>query len=174
MGATALLLVVENGHKNVVDVLLKHGADVSTPLQQVNPDHKAFNVMAGDTPLHVASRLGNTAVVRRLIAKNADIEALNSQQQTPVDVAHEESRYADELKLLYYSKKVERLPDNYYEHSLGFFSKKISAAQIRAATSAFKSVIFGGANQSCLKAHQDALNTNELKPLCQRLYRKHA
>ena len=167
-GATALLLAIENGHKNVVDVLLKHNADINIPLQTDGDYHKKFNVVAGDTPLHVASRLGSVAIVRGLLKKGANIETINSHQQTPIDVAVKDARYTNELKLLDLSAKVNRLTSN-NRKTFSLFGHKFnygcSAGQIKNATNALKGVIFEGANESCLNAHKDALNSDEIKPI---------
>jgi len=147
-GATALLFAIENSHKNVVDVLLKHDADITIPLQTNYTYHEKFNVVAGDTPLHVASRLGEVAIVQVLINKNADIEAVNSQGQKPADVAKKDSRYGSELKLLTYIAKVNRLPDNHYKNSFSFFNGSVnlslgcSSTEKKAAAKALGKVVF--------------------------------
>lgn len=169
-GATALLLAIEHGHKNVVDVLLNHNADITIPLQTSSTYHDKFNVKAGDTPLHAASKSGSPTIVRKLLRKNANIETLNNQNQTPVDVALKDSKYANELKLLDYSIKTNRRPDNHFKRSFTIFGHTFtgygcSAKQKKDAANALKSVIFDGADKSCLDAHQEALNNGDLKSI---------
>src|SRR3990167_196177 len=73
-GATALMLAIEKNHENVVDVLLKNGADYSIALRSNTSYHKHFNVVAGDTPLHAAIKLGRIDIVTVLII-NRDTKA---------------------------------------------------------------------------------------------------
>src|SRR3990167_7884321 len=166
-GATAVMFATENGYKNVVDVLLKNGADCSIALQRNTSYHKHFNVVAGDTPLHVASRLNNVAIVRKLINSNANIETVNSQKQTPLDVAVKNAK--NELKLLDYLTKTNRRENNHYKTSFSIFGHTFvfgySAKQKKDAASALKEVVFKGAHKSCLDTHKGALNNGELKTI---------
>jgi RNA polymerase primary sigma factor len=52
----------------------------------------------GDTPLHLAARMGNLALCDLFIRSGADPDALNHERQTPADVAHAEGhRLASQL-----------------------------------------------------------------------------
>jgi ankyrin repeat protein len=158
-GATALIFAIENDHKDVVDVLLKHKADITISLRANGIYHNKFNVVAGDTPLHIASRLGNVAIVHSLLQRNADIKVTNSNDETP-------GKYSNELKLLDYSLKVNRRPVNHYKKSFTFFGYTMdfgySAKQKQDAVEALKSVIFDNADKSSLDNHKEALNNGEL------------
>ena len=65
-GLTALHAAAENGHLDIVRLLLDHDADID-----------AQDSM-GRTPLHVASQQGHRDIVRLLLEHNADILALDS------------------------------------------------------------------------------------------------
>jgi ankyrin repeat protein len=176
-GATALFCAVENGRKNVVDILLKHNANLSIALQDDGVYHKKFNVVVGDTPLHVASRLGSTAIIASLIGRNASIEATNNQQQKPIDVARKGSGCANALKLLDYLAKVDHriLTKGSDDHTKSFtifgykFNFGFSAQKKKDAAEALRKVIFDGADESCLVVHRAALNNGNLKKISQRL-----
>lgn len=52
----------------------------------------------GDTPLHLAARMGNLALCDFFVRSGADPDALNHERQTPADVAHAEGhRLASQL-----------------------------------------------------------------------------
>ena len=168
-GATPLLFAIEHKHKNIVDILLKLNADISIPLETGSDYHTKFKVVAGDTPLHVASKLGSTRIICSLLNKNANIETLNNQHLTPVDVAIKNSKYANELKLLDYLTKVNRREDNHYKASFKIFGHLFkfgcSAKQKKDAANALKNVIFDHADKSCLDAHRKALKNGQLKSI---------
>ena len=74
LGFNSLLcMLVELGHKEVVELLIANGADV-------NP--KDDNVMA---PLNAAVELGHKEVVELLIAKGADVNAKDKDGDTPLN-----------------------------------------------------------------------------------------
>ena len=58
---------IEAGRLGVVELLLQKGVTVNRPRTYDD----------GDTPLHVAARLGRTDIVRLLMAKGADPRAVN-------------------------------------------------------------------------------------------------
>merc|ERR1719494_116550 len=74
-GWTPLHLAAYFGHKEVVDALLKHGANVNT-----------INGM-GDTPLHRAAFTGRRDVVLMLLHHNADVSVINGEGRTPFQMA---------------------------------------------------------------------------------------
>ena len=63
---TVLLLAVPGGHMDVVELLLKNGADVN-----------ASDENYGRAALHVASRENHFDVVKLLIQNGADVTALD-------------------------------------------------------------------------------------------------
>ncbi|EDO39766.1 predicted protein [Nematostella vectensis] len=82
-GWTPVLLASYFGHKDVVEILIKAGADIN-----------AQNGM-GYTALHLASFTGRTAVVLLLLENNADVTIINGEGKTPSQVANK-----DEIKQL--------------------------------------------------------------------------
>jgi ankyrin repeat protein len=80
--ATALHYAAERGYKDVVELLISHGADVSA--RRTYP--------AGDTPLHGAARAEHENIVRLLVDNGADVNAKNNEGLTPADVAVRNTR----------------------------------------------------------------------------------
>ena len=74
---TALHLAAENPNPNIVNILLKKGANT-----------KAID-SSGETPLHkaAASKYGNTENIIALIKKGADVNTTNSSGETPLHKA---------------------------------------------------------------------------------------
>ncbi|GHU22519.1 hypothetical protein FACS189472_15410 [Alphaproteobacteria bacterium] len=70
--ATALHVAVENGHYDVVQLLLKSGAFVE------------LKNRLGDTALHAAARTGNVPIAKLLVKAGADKEAKNNSGSTPL------------------------------------------------------------------------------------------
>jgi ankyrin repeat protein len=74
-GSTPLHCATWKGQKEVVEVLLQHGADVNV---HNNNDHW------GTTPLHAAAHGNQKAIAELLIAHGADINAINLNGRTPL------------------------------------------------------------------------------------------
>lgn len=70
-GATALIIAAQQGHEDVVEVLLRAGAN---PNERSLHNPLLFND-GGGTPLTAAAFSGHTAVVQRLIEAGADVNA---------------------------------------------------------------------------------------------------
>ena len=77
----------QEGHKNIVQLLLDAGADIET-----RDD-------SGDTPLIIASYKGRTEVVKLLVDAGADIEAMDDAGDTPLYTASEQG-HAPTVQLL--------------------------------------------------------------------------
>ena len=73
--STPLHCAVWKGHKDIVELLLKHGADVNAKNQ---------NEHWGDTPLHAAAHANQRDIAEILIAHKADVNAKNSSGRTPL------------------------------------------------------------------------------------------
>ena len=74
---TQLCVASLNGHTEIVNVLIREGADV-------NKAHKD-----GCTPLYVASENGHTEIVNVLIKEGADVNKAHNDGWTPLYVASE-------------------------------------------------------------------------------------
>ena len=74
-GSTALHCAVWKGHLEVVEFLLKAGANVHS---QNSNDHW------GTTPLHAAAHANQTAILQVLIDAGADINAKDMNGKTPL------------------------------------------------------------------------------------------
>lgn len=72
---TPLHLAAFHGHKEVVEFLLEHGAEVNA------------RTTAWVTPLHFAAQIGNREVVELLLAHKAKINAVDSKGWTPMNRA---------------------------------------------------------------------------------------
>ncbi len=107
-GNTALHQVAENGYKSVAEVLLAHGADVtSLNSHQRTPLHfaaeKGFKAVAElllvrganpnlkddhrSAPLHLAVQANNQALVELLLASKADVNSQNEEGWSPLHIA---------------------------------------------------------------------------------------
>jgi ankyrin repeat protein len=86
---TALMWAAAEGHVDVVDVLLKAGADpnrqahVTSLTQRHNADHPT----GGFTALMYAARGGNEAMVRRLVAGGANVNLKNGDEASAAMIA---------------------------------------------------------------------------------------
>ena len=87
-GGTPLYDATWNGHKEVAELLLANGADVS-----------AKNKF-GFTPLHNAAMRGHKEIAKLLIAEGADVNAKTKDNTTPLDLATEynQTEIADILR----------------------------------------------------------------------------
>jgi ankyrin repeat protein len=92
---TALMWAAAEGHLDVVDVLIEAGADpnrqghITTLTDRNNADHPT----GGFTALMFAARAGNDALVRRLIAKGANINLKNGDGASAAMVAMYNDRF---------------------------------------------------------------------------------
>lgn len=110
------------GHAEVVDYLIKAGAEVNSPSKnslKVAPIQSAVagghlevtallleagaspNVCeaGGYTPLHTAAHNGDVQIVHKLLFGGADLEAKSEKQETPLDMA-QKSGYQEVVTLL--------------------------------------------------------------------------
>lgn len=64
-GWTPLVWAIENGHTNVVKLLLGCGADIH------------LRDSEGNVSIHWGAYSGNTEIIKLLVAKGADLESVN-------------------------------------------------------------------------------------------------
>jgi ankyrin repeat protein len=80
--AMPLHSAVAGGQENIVEWLLKYGADPNAREQ------------GGYAPLHAAAQNGNTEIIRTLIYGGADLTLRNDHGKTPLDIALERGHTA--------------------------------------------------------------------------------
>jgi ankyrin repeat protein len=113
---SAIHLAALEGRNNVIEVLLKHGVNVNSSYADY-----------GQTPLHFAVRGGHLDTVKILIAKGAEINALDGDGHPPI-------RYARKIYIYDYLKKNGAL--NTYEARLkaaGLTAEDKKKPPVRAA-----------------------------------------
>lgn len=74
-GMTPLVVAVQWGHRNVVNILIEEGAD------------PRFCCCGGNTPLHIAARRGHSEICWALLIAGADPTLKNEAGRTPLDLA---------------------------------------------------------------------------------------
>jgi ankyrin repeat protein len=79
---TPIHLAAEEGHAEMIKLILKHGGDVNSRTEGVNCI----------TPLHIAAAKGRAAAVETLIAAGADINAGDLAKKTPLTWAIEKEQ----------------------------------------------------------------------------------
>ncbi|MHC9538523.1 MAG: ankyrin repeat domain-containing protein [Vulcanimicrobiota bacterium] len=91
---TPLLLAAESGWKNVVDVLISHGADIKARMKCSEWWDSGY------TPLHMAVRWNYRIVAETLIESGADVNAEDDRGKTPLAIARDcgFTRMADMLR----------------------------------------------------------------------------
>jgi ankyrin repeat protein len=91
-GWTPLHMAAEEGHREIVDLLIAKGADINATA--------GAGAGVGWTPLHEAAEEGHKKVVGLLILKGADINVKNGDGRTPLDLAikHKNAEIADILR----------------------------------------------------------------------------
>jgi ankyrin repeat protein len=77
-GTTPLHDAALGGHREIVELLLDHGADINIKDQE-----------SGATPLYYAASMGRVEVVELLIGKGADLTLKNKRGRGPVEAAVE-------------------------------------------------------------------------------------
>lgn len=98
-GHTPLGLALKSDNLAIVEYLLEKGADASASLNKAIDDFSEHALLLcahvkdvnacgtdGDTPMHVAFRHGNVAVVQALLARGARLDVRNTAHQTLFDI----------------------------------------------------------------------------------------
>lgn len=83
LGYTPLMAAIEGGHEDVIDFLLKSGANV-------NPEVIArmeVEGLGGASPLYTATRKENLAVIRKLLKRGVDVNRPSGNGWTPLKSA---------------------------------------------------------------------------------------
>ncbi len=76
---TALHAAIAGNHEHIVNLLLSHGADVSSTCEG--------SLRLGFSPLHVAAYFGRVSIAEVLLVRGADKHAENSDGDTPASIA---------------------------------------------------------------------------------------
>jgi len=95
IGYTPLMAAIEGGHEDVIDFLLKGGANV-------NPEVIArmhVEGLGGASPLHTATRKGNLAVIKKLLKHGVDVNRPSGNLWTPLKSAAQQGNL-DIVKVL--------------------------------------------------------------------------
>ncbi|MDB5336840.1 MAG: serine/threonine-protein phosphatase 6 regulatory ankyrin repeat subunit B-like [Planctomycetaceae bacterium] len=102
MRRTPLIWAAGTGQLDVIELLLKLGADVKVRVPQFFQAHDYFSGphvfddddKIGETALHVAAAAGHSQVIPPLLENGADINALHREKRTPIELAVENKRSA--------------------------------------------------------------------------------
>lgn len=82
----------------LINLLIEEGADVNL-------------IQDGETPLHLAIRIGDIEVVKSLVEKGADLTINNDNGESPLDVVKQELRSGDELSFFQNKQKYKPIFD---------------------------------------------------------------
>ena len=92
--STLLFPVIEADNEDMLDFLIKKGADVNQSYAEPRgasvhmvPYFESTKAVSGDTPLHSAARSGLSSMIETLIASDADVHALNAEADSPLSKA---------------------------------------------------------------------------------------
>jgi len=177
-GATALAYAIIKRQDAIVDMLLEQKADVSLPVTGNFGNREDVEIVAGDTPLHIAARFGNEELVTKLLMANgAIIEARNSKGQTPADVARANSKTRDMLKLFQCHLKIIHLDEAQHKKSITLFGHEfnygVSVIEQKAAVSELLKLYKSNQlDESILARHPDAFKSGELGSIARRILGK--
>ncbi|CAD5114407.1 DgyrCDS3541 [Dimorphilus gyrociliatus] len=149
-GNTALILAARNGHDNVVEELLKHGANVN----KAN-----FRVRA--TALHWACTRDNIECARMILKAGADINARTMIGRTPIFMAAR-ADYDEIVDLLLRSGADPTIQDNHSENIL-------HATATEGAFKAMRSLLYDERCRNLINSK----NSRGMTPMLFACYNKH-
>lgn len=95
-GFTPLHLAALRGAAEVAEILIKHKADpnqlMSEPAEETTPEMPMMGganaaKLAQESPLHLAAAMGQTNMIRLLLASGASVNAVDGMGRTPLDLA---------------------------------------------------------------------------------------
>jgi len=108
-GRTPLSHACQKGARDIVQLLLQHGADVSMADNSSN------------APIHYAAQTGNKNIVELLLAKDVDVNASNQSGTTPLLIAVQNGR--TELALFLLGKGADKdIKDNVGRNAMDYAS----------------------------------------------------
>ncbi|CAG8632103.1 28328_t:CDS:2, partial [Dentiscutata erythropus] len=96
-GKTALHLSAENGHKDIVEILINYQADIS------------IGDKNDKTSLHLATKNDHTAIVNKLINNKAEVDTIDKDNHTPLFYAAESGSEKLIDILIKYNAKVNNI-----------------------------------------------------------------
>ncbi|CAF1008766.1 unnamed protein product [Rotaria sp. Silwood1] len=106
-GVSPLLLCAESGNRELVQALVKAGADVNiTPQGELAEE----NFLAGQTPLFGAAKKGHVEICEYLIENGANVNAITMTGATPLYTATEEGHLDVVILLIRYGADVNQSP----------------------------------------------------------------
>lgn len=119
-GTTALHLAAEKGHEEIVDLLIRDGADVHAKITDgkqrlfsyaggYSRNHYRSGNLIGYTALHFAAANGHEEVIEKILAMGASIECRNAEMETPLHLAAYAGRVKAVQKLVGKGAKVDAL-----------------------------------------------------------------
>ncbi|MBZ0167137.1 MAG: ankyrin repeat domain-containing protein, partial [Candidatus Omnitrophica bacterium] len=114
---TALHIAIRNGHANIVELFIRHGADL-----ELRDNY-------GYTPLHKASSTGNLHLAKMLILYGADVKAATQDGKQPIDVINDHWLDWPES----YKKDLQELLTHYMNNPVSSAVHAFAAAKIQEA-----------------------------------------
>ncbi|WP_236021164.1 sigma-70 family RNA polymerase sigma factor [Sedimentimonas flavescens] len=122
----------------------------------------------GDTPLHIAARLGNLALCDLFVGSGSDPRALNNERQTPADIALEEGHSL--AAQLLYSLVGEPLQPEQLQGVRGIPNAGMTAATLEGASRAISPTAGGSPrDDAVLRARDGSSNSSWSDERVQRL-----
>jgi ankyrin repeat protein len=113
----------------------------------------------GDTPLHCAAYSGDITIIQELIEHNADIKAINENDDTPYDIAVSNC-YIDDIIELLDSK------DNIVENSLDYKNELVKKFTCKLCNINEIKVVLGCGHMTCKSCSKGSSKCNICDSIC--------
>jgi ankyrin repeat protein len=108
LGYTALMVAIDAGQEDVIDFLLRSGANVNP---DVTPRVEDVGGLGGSTPLYSAIRKEDISVIKKLLKRGADINRASAHGWTPLKSAAQQGNF-EIVKLLLEAGADPNIADN--------------------------------------------------------------